>query len=321
MPIFTYALHTPMPAACQAGVLTIGNFDGVHLGHQALLAEAARQARSETCAAIAVTFDPHPSQLLRPGLVGPSLTTIEDRTALLQLHGVDHVLILQTSPALLQLSAAAFFEQIIIEELHARGLVEGFNFGFGKEREGSVEMLGQLCTGKKVRLTLMPPQEVLGQAVSSSRVRAELLAGNVDRVEQLLGRCYRITGLVGTGQKRGAKLGFPTANLHDVPTLLPGNGVYAARATLTPLAPGGRGVGGEGEVWPAAANIGPNPTFGENARKVEVHLIGYHGNLYEQSLSVDFVKKIRDTKAFGNAQELIVQIQRDIDVARKALDV
>jgi riboflavin kinase/FMN adenylyltransferase len=308
MAIFTYALDAPMPDPCANGVLTIGNFDGVHIGHQALLAETVRQARAQSSPAVAVTFDPHPAQILRPDAVGPFLTTVADRTTLLQQYGVDHVLILQSSLALLQLSARAFFEQVVVEKLKAKALVEGFNFGFGRGREGTTEVLRELCTNNKVPLTLMPPQNLLGLPVSSSRVRTDLLAGRVDIVQQLLGRPYRITGIVGAGQKRGATLGFPTANLHDIATLLPGNGVYAVHARI---------LGGKGESWPAAANIGPNPTFGEDARKVEVHLLGFKGDLYEQTLSVDFAKKIRDTKPFGSAAELIAQIRNDIDDVKR----
>ena len=307
MAIFTYALNAPVPDACRSAVLTIGNFDGVHVGHQALLVEAANQARQRVCSSIAVTFDPHPSQLLRPEGVQPFLTTIEDRTALLQQHGIDHVLILQTSLPLLQLSAREFFERIIVQLLQAKALVEGFNFAFGKGREGTIDLLRDLCTEKKMPLTLMPPCEVRGAPVSSSRVRTDLLAGEVDRVCQLLGRSYRITGIVGTGQKRGASLGFPTANLHGIATLLPGDGVYAVQAIHA------------GKAYPAAANIGPNPTFGENARKAEVHLLGFTGNLYEQSLSVDFIKKVRDTKAFNGAAELMQQIRADIEEVKRII--
>jgi riboflavin kinase/FMN adenylyltransferase len=305
MATFTYALNAPMPDACRGGVLTIGNFDGVHVGHQALLAEAARQSRAQACPSVAVTFDPHPAQVLRPDRLEPLLTSVADRTALLQQCGVDHVLILQTSPALLQLSGHEFFERIILQEMRARALVEGFNFGFGRGRQGTIEVLRELCTKNNVTLTLMPPHEALGAPVSSSRVRADLLAGAVDVVRELLGRPYRITGVVGTGQKRGATLGFPTANLHEIATLVPGNGVYAVRALH------------EGKARPAAANLGPNPTFGEDARKVEAHLLGFTGNLYGKCLSLDFLKKIRDTKPFVSAQELIGQIQKDVaDVSR-----
>lgn len=308
MPTFTYAQGDSFPDACRGGVLTIGNFDGVHVGHQALLAEAARQARAQACPSVAVTFDPHPLQLLRPDRLEPLLTSVADRTALLQQYGVAHVLILQTSPALLQLSAQEFFERIIVEGMRARALVEGFNFGFGRGRGGTIDVLRELCTKNNVGLTLLAPQETLGAPVSSSRVRADLQAGAVDRVRELLGRPYRITGVVGTGQKRGATLGYPTANLHEVATLLPGNGVYAVRALY------------EGEAWPAAANVGPNPTFGEDARKIEAHLLGFAGRLYGQCLSLDFVKKIRDTKPFASAEELIRQIQRDVGDVRKILN-
>jgi riboflavin kinase/FMN adenylyltransferase len=308
MATFTYALNAPMPDACRGGVLTIGNFDGVHVGHQALLAEAARQSRAQACPSVAVTFDPHPAQILRPDRLEPLLTSVADRTALLQQYGVDHVLILQTSPALLQLSGHEFFERIIVREMGARALVEGFNFGFGRGREGTIELLRELCMKNDVMLTLMPPREALGAPVSSRRVRADLLAGAVDVVRELLGRPYRITGVVGPGQKRGATLGYPTANLHEVATLLPGNGVYAVRVLH------------EGKAWPAAANLGPNPTFGEDARKVEAHLLGFAGSLYGKSLSFDFFKKIRDTKPFASAQELIGQIQKDVADVSKFLN-
>jgi riboflavin kinase/FMN adenylyltransferase len=310
-----------MPDACRGGALAIGNFDGVHLGHQALLAEAVRQARP----AVAVTFDPHPIQILRPAAVQPFLSTLAERAELLQQYGVDHVLILQTTPALLHLEAREFFQRIIVDGLQATALVEGFNFGFGRNREGTIEALKGLCTEKNVRLTLIPPQEVAGQVVSTSRIRRELEAGRVDVAKQMLGRPYRIAGIVGTGAKRGATLGFPTANLHEIATLIPGNGVYAVRANISPLAPGGRGDGGEGDeqktIWPAAANVGPNPTFGEHARKVEVHLIGFGGLLYGKILSVDFMQKIRDTRPFANAQELVAQIHADIGDAKKILNV
>ncbi len=305
MATFTYALGDAFPDACRGGTLSIGNFDGVHRGHQSLLAEAARQVRP----AVAVTFDPHPIQLLRPERVEPFLNTLEDRAKLLQQHGVDHVLILQTTPALLQLTAREFFERIIVDGLQAKGLVEGYSFSFGRGREGTLDVLKQLCAEKCIGLTLMPPCEVLDQPVSSSRVRRELQAGNVAVAQELLGRPFRLTGLVGAGAKRGATLGFPTANLEQIATLIPGNGVYAVRAEY------------QGTMWPGAANVGPNPTFGENARKIEIHLLGFQGDLYGKILSVDFIKKIRDTTAFGSVQELIAQIAADVDQVNNALNV
>jgi riboflavin kinase/FMN adenylyltransferase len=283
----------------------LGNFDGVHRGHQALLAEAGRQARGLGGPSVAVTFDPHPLQLLRPESFQPLLTTIDDRAALVQGCGVDHVLILHTTPELLRLDARAFFDRIVRDRFHARGMVEGYNFAFGHNREGTLDVLRQLCDEAGVRLALLAPQLVGDRPVSSSRVRNELLAGNAAAVRELLARPYRLTGVVAPGQHRGATLGFPTANLIDVPTLVPGNGVYAVRATYA------------GQSWPAAANVGPNPTFGEDARKIEVHLIGFTGDLYGQPLAVEFIEKIRDTRPFASVEELIAQVRADIERAKQ----
>lgn len=305
MAIFTHTLHAPIPQSCVGGILTIGNFDGVHKGHKSLVMETARQARG--IPSVAVTFDPTPTQVLRPEAAGPLLLTVQERTCKLQEY-VDHVLVLRTSRELLQLPAREFFEKILLDELKVRGLVEGYNFGFGKNREGTIEVLRQLCTEKNVPLTLMPPCEILGAPVSSSRVRAELLAGRVDIANQLLGTAYWVTGTVGTGAKRGATLGFPTANLHDVATLIPGDGVYAVAASLA-----------DHGTLPAAANIGPNPTFGENARKIEVHLIGFNGDLYGKTMTIAFVQKIRNTRPFANVQELVAQIGADVQSAQQIL--
>jgi riboflavin kinase/FMN adenylyltransferase len=308
MSTFRHHLDAAVREVCRGGVVTLGNFDGVHRGHQALIAEAARQARAMAAApAVTVTFDPHPLQLLRPAAFQPVLTTIEHRAELLQTAGADHVLILETTPALLELSAREFFDRLIRRDLAARGLVEGFNFAFGRGREGTIEALRSLCENADLPFTPLPAQHALGKPVSSSRVRDELLAGRLDIVHVLLGRPYRLTGTVVTGQRRGQTLGFPTANLDQVRTLIPGNGVYAVRAQHA------------GQTWRAAANIGPNPTFGEDARKIEVHLIGFRGDLYGQELTVDFVAKLRDTRTFAGVQELVAQLRADIERAESIL--
>ncbi len=307
MPNFRHSLAAAAPDACRGGVLTLGNFDGVHRGHQVLVAEASRQAHALGCPAVAVTFDPHPLQLLRPAAFQPLLTTIEHRAELLHAAGADHVLILETTPALLQLSAADFFHQLINKSLQGKAIVEGSNFAFGKDREGTPEVLSKLCAETRLPLTLVPPHEVHGKPVSSSRVRAEILAGRLDVVLALLGRPYQLAGMVVAGQRRGQSLGFPTANLDGIRTLVPGNGVYAVRATHA------------GKTWPAAANVGPNPTFGEHARKIEVHLIEFSGDLYGQELTVAFIEKIRDTRPFASLQELVAQVRLDVERARAIL--
>ncbi|MGH7224367.1 MAG: riboflavin kinase, partial [Gemmataceae bacterium] len=195
--------------------------------------------------------------------------------------------------------------EVIQKRLQTRALVEGSNFGFGRGREGDVTTLAKLCESTGIRLSVVPPVILDGIEVSSSRVRAALTIGNVREAASLLGHFYRLHGLVGVGQRRGQQLGFPTANLEQLRTLVPGDGVYAVR------------VAHEGTMWPSAANVGPNPTFGEDAHKVEVHLIGFQGDLYGRPLAIDFIERLRDTRPFKGVAELREQLRRDIEQARR----
>ena len=301
MSVQTLEWNQMPPADTCGGAVTIGNFDGVHRGHAALLAEVRKQARAVHGPALAVTFDPHPLQLLRPESFEPVLTARAQRAELLQRCGADHVIFLKTTPALLQLSAAEFFEQVVRKRLAARAIVEGRNFGFGRNREGNIETLAGLCAGAGVRLTIVAPVLFDGRPVSSSRVRQALLRGAVGEAADMLDCPYRLTGTVGTGQRRGRKIGFPTANLEGIETLIPKDGVYAVRAWL-----------GE-RSWPAAVNVGPNPTFGEIIRKVEAHLIGFEGELLGDLLTIDFVERLRDTQRFASVPDLVAQLRRDVE--------
>jgi riboflavin kinase/FMN adenylyltransferase len=286
----------------------VGNFDGVHRGHLALLAELRRQAHRVGGPAVVLTFDPHPLQLLRPEQFQPVLTTVPDRAELLQSHGADHVAIVRTTPELLQLSARDFFALVLRQRLDAWVLVEGANFGFGHNREGDVHTLVELSRQAGIELPVIVPFLQLGGAtVSSSRVRSALVRGQVEEAAAFLGRPYRLHGKVGVGQRRGQTLGFPTANLQDVPTLIPGDGVYAVR------------VWWAGKSWPGAANIGPNPTFGEQERKVEVHLLDFQGDLYGRELAVDFMARLRDTRPFAGKEQLIAQLRQDVENARRLI--
>jgi riboflavin kinase/FMN adenylyltransferase len=305
MAVHTIDWQATPPDECCGGAISIGNFDGVHRGHAALLTELRRQADALGGPAVALTFDPHPIELLRPSQAPPRLTTTEDRSQLLLDLGADHVLVLRANHELLALRAAEFFAEVIQIRLQARTLIEGMNFGFGRGREGDVATLARLCEPVGIRLTVVPPVFFDGIEVSSSRIRSALTTGNVREAELLLSRPYRIHGLVGRGQRRGQKLGFPTANLEETQTLIPGDGVYAVR------------VMHEGKMWPGAANIGPNPTFGEEPRKIEIHLIGFQGDLYGQWLAVDFVERLRDTHPFKNVGELVEQLRHDIEQARR----
>jgi riboflavin kinase/FMN adenylyltransferase len=297
--------ETP-PDDYRGGAVSIGNFDGVHRGHAALLAELRRQAEAVGGPAVAVTFDPPPLRLLQPAKYQPALTTLETRAALLEARGADQVLILRTTHDLLHLSADDFFQQVIRAHLSARALVEGDNFRFGHNREGTIDTLRTLCRQAGLGLSIVPPLVTPdGTPISSSRVRDALLRGDVREAAELLDRPYRLRGLVATGQRRGQTLGFPTANLEKIVTLIPSDGVYAVRAFV------------DGQTWPGAANIGPNPTFGEQARKVEVHLIDYQGNLYGRELEVEFLERLRDTRPFAGVTQLVEQLRHDIDQARR----
>ena len=295
-----WAEHPPL--AFTGGAVTVGNFDGVHRGHQELIAAARRRGRPT----VAVTFDPPPHRVLFPDSpVRPPLTTLPDRAALLHAAGADHVVIITTSAALLSLSPEAFFEDVLVRQLGATAVVEGYNFRFGRGRAGDTAALKALCDAAGLAFEEVQPFEWNGEVVSSSRVRAAIVAGDVARAADLLNRPYRITGTVVEGAKRGRTIGFPTANLADVPTVLPGNGVYAVRAEV------------DGTSYPAAANVGPNPTFGEDARKVEVHLIGFTGDVYGALLGVEFVARLRETRPFAGVGELVEQLKRDVaDAAR-----
>jgi riboflavin kinase/FMN adenylyltransferase len=305
MAVYTLDWNAMPPEDCRRGAVSIGNFDGVHRGHAALLAETRRQADTLGGPTVALTFDPHPIELLRPEWAPPRLTTTEDRSQLLLKSGADCVLVLRATHELLALRAKEFFAEMVQKRLQAQALVEGTNFGFGRGREGDIGTLAELCGPAGIKLTVVPPVLLDGIEVSSSRVRTALTTGNVREAASLLGRPYRLHGLVGKGQRRGHKLGFPTANLEQLSTLIPSDGVYAVR------------VSHQGTKWPGAANVGANPTFGENARKVEVHLIGFQGDLYGKPLAVDFIERLRDTRPFKGVAELVEQLRHDIDQARR----
>jgi riboflavin kinase/FMN adenylyltransferase len=307
MASFTVDWRDAAPGVCRDGTVAVGNFDGVHLGHASLIAAARTQAAELGGPAVAVTFDPHPRDVLRPDLAGPLLTTTADRCRLLHDAGADHVFILRTTPELLHLTANEFFNQVLRDRLAAHRLVEGVNFGFGRDRQGNINTLAELCRPAHIPLTVVPPVVIDGAEASSSRVRTSLLRGDVEEAATVLGRPYRLHGITAVGQRRGRTLGFPTANLDPLQNLAPGDGVYAVRVCA------GK------EMWPGAANIGPNPTFGENARKVEVHLIGFQGDLYGQPLAVDFIRRLRDTRPFKGADDLVRQLRQDVAQARQAL--
>ncbi|HEY4235303.1 MAG TPA: bifunctional riboflavin kinase/FAD synthetase [Lacipirellulaceae bacterium] len=294
-----------LPNAARGGAVSIGNFDGVHLGHAAIVRRLLERAAAVGGSAIVFTFDPHPVRLLRPDQCPPPLTWTERKAELLAALGVDWVVAYPTDEALLSLSAQEFFDRIVRDELSARALVEGPNFYFGHNREGTIERLHELTTAAGITLDVVPPVQVDGELVSSSRVRALLAAGQVENAAKLLGVPYRIRGMVTHGAGRGAKIGFPTANLAAIETLLPAQGVYAGRAWAA------------GQSWSAAMNLGPSPTFGDANVRLEVHLIDRQEPLYGQPLEVDFLARLRDIRPFPSPDALAKQLASDVAEAKR----
>ncbi len=288
-------------AAYRGGFVTIGNFDGVHLGHQSMIALLVQRAREANVPAVVLTFEPHPINLLRPEHTPPSLSTLARKIELLCKCGVDCVIAYPTDMELLKLSPHKFFETIIRQNLSARGLVEGPNFFFGRNRAGSIDTLRDLCESTGLTLDIVPSMSIGDRMVSSSVIRSLISDGKIAEAIELLGHPYQVIGEVVSGAGRGQTIGFPTANLSGIETLLPPDGVYAAVSVV------------DGQQFPAAVNLGANPTFGETARKLEVHLVGFDDDLYGQTLHVDFLARLRDTSSFPNADALKQQLRLDIE--------
>ena len=293
-----------LPDPLRGCAVTIGNFDGVHLGHARILERLVAAARQVRGPAVVFTFDPHPARVLRPGLAPLPLCWTERKAQLLAGLGA-HVLIAHpASKAFLDLEPRQFFDRILRSRLDARAVVEGPNFRFGRDRSGDIDVLGRLCGEAGIALDVVPPVRSEGEIISSSRIRALLSEGEVGRAGRMLTQPYRIRGNVVRGAGRGGQLGYPTANLDRVDTLLPGSGVYAGRGLV------------DDRPWPAAISLGPNPTFSEGTAKLEVHLLDYVGELCGRDIEVDFLARLRDIVGFNSVGELVAQIERDLAATR-----
>jgi riboflavin kinase/FMN adenylyltransferase len=292
------------PDDLRGGAVAVGNFDGVHLGHARIVQRLIAQSHSVGGPAVVFTFDPHPVRLLQPALAPPPLTWTDRKADLLADLGVDSIIAYPTDEAMLNLTDRQFFDSVIRGRLAAKAMVEGKNFFFGRDRMGNIDVLRELTSQAGVVLEVVEPVVDDGEVVSSSRIRKLIAAGHVDEARRMLTQPYRIRGMVTHGAGRGAKIGFPTANVDAIDTLLPSAGVYAGTASAN------------GRRWRAAIHVGPNPTFGEQVLKVEVHLIDFEGALYGQPLEVDFLARIRDVRTFASLEQLKEQLARDVSSAR-----
>ncbi len=294
-----------VPAKARGAFVAIGNFDGVHRGHAHLLARLKARAEAAGVPALALTFDPPPVAVLRPDAAPAPLTWLSRRLDLMRSAGADEVGIFKTGPWLLGLTAREFFDRVILRQLGARGMVEGPTFGFGRDRGGDAEILRAWCAEAGLEFEVATPTEIDGQIVSSTRIRKALAAGEAANAARLLARPHRIRGLVTHGAGRGAGIGVPTANLDGIDTVIPADGVYAVLALID----------GQGPAIPAACNIGPNPTFGEQIRKVEAHLIDFQGDLYGRTVELDILERLRPTRRFAGLDDLLGQIKLDVERA------
>lgn len=296
-----------IPALAQGAIISIGNFDGVHEGHKNLISQMktlGKMISPPPAPVVAITFYPHPLLILKPGINLSFLSTLEQKKKLLHAAGADFVAVLKTDDGLLDLQAEEFFEKIIAETFKARGILEGPDFHFGKNRAGNMTMLKDLCMKRNILGTIATPFLIDDELVSSSRVRKSIQTGDMTQAKKLLGRTYSIEGKVVSGAKRGRTIGFPTANLENIQTVLPMNGVYAAYCTI-----------GD-KTYATAVNIGPNPTFSESSQKIEAHLLDFEGDLYDHTIEIHFLKKIRAIKTFEDKNALIEQLKLDIEQTR-----
>jgi riboflavin kinase / FMN adenylyltransferase len=302
-----HAIHEYRPPA--SGVaLTIGNFDGVHLGHRKIIRRTLEIAAVRGMPAVVITFDPHPAAVLAPQRAPARLVSLAEKLHLLAELQVGACIVLRSEPRLLALTPEEFLN-LLAEGCRPRAIVEGLDFNFGRGRQGSVRTLsefgGRLGYTVDVVETARCEELPGAPSVHSSAVRAGLREGRVDIARAMLGRPYRVSGLVAPGAGRGAGLGFPTANLHQIVQMLPQEAVYAAAAQLE-----------DGTLHLAAVNIGPQPTFEDSYPRVEAHLLDWHDGLAGRLVGLHFLARLRGQMRFESVEELSVQIARDVAATR-----
>jgi len=298
------------PKSGFGAAVAIGNFDGVHRGHRAVIDRARQHARKLNAALGVITFEPHPRELLQGAQAPSRLSPLRRKLELLRSIGVDQVHVLPFTRSLMEISAQSFVEDILIGRLGVRAVITGDNFRFGYKRRGDVDLMRRIGSGLGVIVDTAPAVEENGQVISSTRIRETLLAGRVAEAALLLGYGYEISGRVRPGDRRGRTLGFPTANTYPLGrrTAMPGKGIYAVRTAIE--------EDDDGRWHPAAASIGTNPTFDGRETRLEVHLLdGMDYDLYGRRLRVSFIDWLRDEERYETVDALTAQIRIDCDRA------
>lgn len=288
-------------------VATIGNFDGVHLGHRAIFRRVVAEAGRRQGTATVITFNPHPLKLLAPQRAPLLINTYAERERLIAASCIDLLVCLPFTTALAALPATTFVEDILVKSLGLQHLIVGYDYAFGRDRQGDVTFLQECGQRYDFTVEVLPPIMQNQEAYSSTRIRQLLQAGEVEVASTLLGRHFSLEGEVIHGAGRGHSLGFPTANLRTEKEILPKAGVYAVK------------VRHKGLLYDGVVNIGKNPTFGENELTVEVHLLDVETSLYDETLRIYFLQRLRGEECFASVTELCTAIAADIDRARKIL--
>jgi len=291
-------------------VVTLGTFDGVHRGHQAVLAEVTRRARAGKLTSVLVTFDPHPLAVVNPPAAPKLLTLPEEKKDLVTAAGIEQFVLMPFTPAVAQLDAEAFVRRLC-DEYAMRELVMGYDHGFGRGRSGDVELVQRLARTQDFAVAVVDAVRDNGQPISSTLIRTALAHGDLEAAGPWLGRSYGIRGKVVRGAGRGRTIGVPTLNLEapDARKLLPPDGVYAVRVKLK-----------DARVFGGMMNQGARPTFGEQARTLEVHLFDFDGELYGETVDVAWVRRLREVQAFPSREALVAQLERDRQAARATLN-
>ncbi len=287
-------------------VATLGNFDGVHLGHQYVLGELAEKADEMRLPAVVITFEPQPQEFFTPEQCPGRLTRFREKVRALRRLAVDRLFVLPFTQKLAQMNAEDFIQQVLVDGLGVRYLVVGDDVHFGKGRKGDFAMLQQVGKERGFQVVSMRTFLLDGERISSTRVRKALIAGDLNEAEKLLGRPYRMCGRVAHGYKRGRQIGFPTANIHLHRKVSPIQGVFAVEM-----------FGVEGEPVAGVANVGTRPTVNGTRTVLEVHLFDFSTDIYGSQVSVDFLEKIRNEQKFESFDALREQILQDADQARE----
>jgi riboflavin kinase/FMN adenylyltransferase len=301
--------YQTLPAPPRGNILAIGNFDGVHVGHQRIFELVVRKARAASGTACVLTFDPHPAKVLAPEWAPPLIVPPARKLELIAACGIDLACVQPFDARLAALEPATFTADVLVRALGVRDIVVGSDFTYGRARAGTIETLREAGTSHGFSVTVVEKVTVAGLVASSSKVRELVLEGRVDGAARLLGRPFELSGPVVRGAGRGRSLGIPTANVATRNELLPKNGVYAGW------------VRHDGTNLPSAINIGTNPTFTESAQiSCEAHVLDFEGDLYDRDVTIEFATRLRDEQRFDSPAALVTQIGRDIAEARDLLN-